>query len=219
MNRKQVLGIIRFLVNVLAEFKVVGYEQIPQTGAFLLTTSHISRLDTPFLMLSTPRNDVIPILAKEYQEKAFFHWFLESVGVIWMNRDESDFSAFRQAVSYLKEGWIVGIAPEGTRSRTRTLQQGKGGAVLLAERAKVPIVPCAVTGSADMYSRLSRFKKMDVTVRFGEAYYLPPKDKDNHKQWLIDATDEIMCRIAVLLPEEMRGYYKDHPRVKELVEK
>lgn len=217
MNRKQLMGIVKFLVKRLVNLRIVDYDKVPQTGAFILTTSHISRLDTPFLMVSTPREDVTAILAREYQEIAFFRWFLGSVGVIWMSRDESDFKAFRDAVSYLKKGWVLGIAPEGTRSRTKTLQQGKAGAALLAERAKVPIVPAVVTGSADMIQKWSHFKKMEVTVRFDKAYYLPPLDQDNHKQWLKDSTDEIMCRIAVLLPEENRGVYADHPRLKELL--
>lgn len=218
MNRKQLLGIVKFLVKRLVDLRVENYDRVPQKGAFILTTSHISRLDTPFLMISTPRDDVIAILAREYQEKTFFRWFLGSIGVIWMSRDESDFKAFRDAVNYLKQGWIVGIAPEGTRSRTKTLQQGKGGAALLAEKARVPIVPAAVTGSADMMQKWSHFKKMDVTVRFGEPFNLPPLDKEHHKQWLISSTDEIMCRIAILLPEENRGVYANHPRLKALLE-
>ncbi len=218
MNRNNMMKLVRFVAKLIVNLTVEGYDEIPQSEGFLLTTSHISRLDTPFLMLSTPREDIIPILARDYQKRAFFRWYLESIGVIWMNRYEMDYAAIRESVSYLKKGWIVGIAPEGTRSKTQTLQEGKSGAALLAERAKVPIVPAAVLGSADMASRLKRLKKMNVTVRFGKAYTLPPLDRDNHKQWLNNCTDEIMCRIAALLPEHQRGFYQDHPRLKELLE-
>ncbi len=217
MKRRQVMSAVRFIAKAIVNLKVIDYDKVPQTGGFLLTTSHISRLDTPFLMLSTPRHDVIPVVAREYQQHAFFRWFLSSLGVIWMSRDESDFGAFREVISYLNKGWIVGIAPEGTRSRTQTLQEGKSGATFLAEKARAPIVPAVVMGSADMVSRLTHFKRMDVTVRFGEAYHLPPLEKDNHKEWLVNSTDEIMCRIAALLPEEKRGFYRDHPRLKALL--
>lgn len=218
MKRQTIMRIIGKVAKLIVNLKVTGYEDLPQAGGFLLTTSHTSRLDTPFLMLSTPRQDVIAILADKYKKKFFFGWFLESVGVIWMNREVSDFGAFRKAVDHLKKGWIVGIAPEGTRSADLKLQEAKPGAALLASKAGVPVVPAGITGSHDMGKRLLRFQKMDVHVNFGKAYYLPPMDNNDHKAWLAACTDEIMCRIAALLPPENRGVYAEHPRLKELLQ-
>lgn len=211
------LEFIRILARLLTKIEVIDYDKIPQSGAFLLTTNHISRQDTPFLMLSTPRKDVIGIVAKNYQEHKLIAWLMRGIGVIWMSREESDFPAFREAVTYLKQGWVVGIAPEGTRSREKKMLEGKAGAALLAERAKVQIVPVAIWGSADLIKDLLHFRRNRITIRYGRAYHLPPLGESDNKEWLQKSTDEIMCRIAALLPEQNRGFYAEHPRLKELL--
>ena len=60
------------------------------------------------------------------------------------------------------------------------------------------------------------FRKPVITLRFGPVYHLPPIDPDNREESLRAAADEVMCRIAAMLPERYRGFYKDYPRVKEL---
>ncbi|MCJ7695748.1 MAG: 1-acyl-sn-glycerol-3-phosphate acyltransferase, partial [Anaerolineaceae bacterium] len=115
------------------------------------------------------------------------------------------------------KGWVVGISPEGTRSKERRLLQGKPGAAVLAERAHVPIVPVAVTGTTNLGSDLKHFRKCKVTVRFGKPYFLPEITMNDRKEWLQKNTDEIMCQIAALLPESYWGVYADHPRLKELL--
>ncbi|NCA98751.1 MAG: 1-acyl-sn-glycerol-3-phosphate acyltransferase, partial [Clostridia bacterium] len=125
------IGWIRSLAKRLVVLDVEGAENIPATGALLLTTSHISRLDTPFLMLSTERKDVIGVVAQEYQRAPFFGWVLNALRVIWISRGENDMDALREVMSFLSKGWVVGIAPEGRRSRSGQLEEGKPGAALI----------------------------------------------------------------------------------------
>lgn len=218
MQRERIFKLIRFLAKVLANLRVEGYEHVPETGPLILVINHISRLDTPFLMLSTTRQDTIGMVGDSYRKIPFFSWLLDKMGVIWVNRESYDFAAFREAEEYLKKGWVIGVAPEGTRSRTGMMKPGKPGAALLAKKAGVQILPAAITGSEEMASRLLHLKKMDVRVRFGAPFGFDSLDShEDNKAWLEDATEEMMCRIAVLLPEERRGVYKDHPRVAQLL--
>ena len=208
---------LRGLSDRLVDLKVVGGENVPPEGAYIVATSHISRLDTPFLMLSTPRQDVIGMVAKEYEKAPFFGWFLDKLGVVWISRNEYDRNAFREASNRLNKGWIVGIAPEGKRSRTQQLLEGKPGAALMALRNKVQIIPAAVLGTTEVVKRILRFKKGQVEVRFGKPFAVIDENEDvDNKTRLLRATDEIMCRIALLLPEENRGFYARHPRLLEL---
>ncbi len=217
MERQRMMKLLHFLVDRLVDLKVTGGENVQDGTPYIVATSHISRLDTPFLMLSTHRLDIIAMVARDYQKAPFFGWFLNKLGVIWISRDGYDLGAFREASVSLKKGWIVGIAPEGTRSRTQQLLEGKPGAALLAIRNQVQVIPTAVIGSTEVIQSLLRLKKAQVEVRFGKPFLLPQvHDERPTKDRLQEATDEIMCRIALLLPEERRGFYADHPRLLEL---
>jgi 1-acyl-sn-glycerol-3-phosphate acyltransferase len=220
MKKKPFLPVIRFLVPVLTRFHIVNPEYISPTGGFLLTTNHVSRLDTPLLIPSTEREDVVAIVAKKYQKKPLFRWLLDRIGnIIWMDREKTDFSAIRQALNHLREGHIVGIAPEGTRSKDSTgLLEGKQGAAVLAARAKVPILPVGIIGSDKVYQNWLRLRRPPITIRFGKPYELPAIDMEDREAWLNRYTDEIMCRIAALLPPSYRGFYADHPRLQELLD-
>jgi 1-acyl-sn-glycerol-3-phosphate acyltransferase len=98
------------------------------------------------------------------------------------------------------------------------LQPGKPGAALIVRKTGLPVLPVAVSGTADLGKQLGHLKKTDILVRFGKPYHIAlTTDEEEAKNWLNKATDEIMCRIAALLPPERRGVYADHPRLKELL--
>ena len=217
-SRERVMKLLRSVFNVISNVEVIGQENIPASGGYVLATSHVSRLDTLFLMLSSSRKDIVGMVAREYRRAPFFGWFLEKLGVIWITREGYDFQAFREASAFLKKGGIVGLAPEGSRSRDRQLMEGKHGTVLMAIKNKVQVIPAAVIGSADMMKRFLKLKKMQVKVIFGKPFDLPqPEEGQSEKNVLDLATTEVMCRIAMLLPEDRRGFYRNHPRLQVLL--
>jgi 1-acyl-sn-glycerol-3-phosphate acyltransferase len=219
MKKYPLLEPIRSLVKTLTKFNVENKERLPKEGGVLVTTNHLSRLDTPILLAITDRDDLVAIIAKKYREKPFFKWILEKVAtMVWMDRTTTDFSAIREAIEQLRKGAMVGIAPEGTRSRESTgLLEGKPGAALMVARTSAPIVPVGIIGSDKINQHFLRLRRPPVTVRVGEPYTLPEMDRDDRQGWLSRSTEEIMCRIAALLPPEYRGFYKDHPRLQELL--
>ncbi|MEA4811594.1 MAG: lysophospholipid acyltransferase family protein [Anaerolineaceae bacterium] len=213
----KVFNFLEWLVDKLVVITVEGSENLPKKGACLVTTAHTSRLDTVFLMVASQRRDGIPLVAREYK-KSILGPLLNAIGVIWLDRSGSDFKALQQAADYIKKGWMLGIAPEGKRSRTGALLPGKPGAALIAKKFNVQVVPSALEGSTDMWYWFKRFQKMRVTVHFGPLYTIPGQaPEEDNKSWLARATEEIMCHIAVLLPPERRGFYADNPRMKELL--
>ncbi len=219
MRKKPLLSLVQFLVRSLTKFTVVNKAYIPPKGGLLMTSNHLSRLDTPLLMTITDRTDLVAIIAKKYQKRRFFKWILEKIGtMVWMDRDKTDFSAVREALNLLRQGNVVGIAPEGTRSRHTTgLLAGKQGAAVLAARASVPILPVGIDGSDKIYEHWLKFRRPPVTMRIGKPYVLPEMDMDNRQEWLSNCTEEIMCQIAALLPPEYRGHYAGHSRINELL--
>jgi 1-acyl-sn-glycerol-3-phosphate acyltransferase len=219
MKKMPLLQLIRFLIRNLTKFNVIHQEYIPESGALLMTCNHLSRLDTPIVMSITDRNDLVAIVAKKYQEKPLFKWLLDNIGtMVWMDREKIDLAAVREALDYLRQGVIVGIAPEGTRSRNaQGLMEGKQGAALLAANGSTLILPVGIYGSEQINHHFAHLRRPPVTVRVGRPYYLPEMMREDRQGWLKRSTDEIMCRIAALLPAEYRGFYADHPRLKELL--
>lgn len=217
MKRSTLYAILNFILPRVTELEFRGMENPPKEGGFILATNHMSRIDTPVLMLNPVRPEITALVADKYKKDLFFRWFINSAGAIWLDRDKADFAAFRAAQQVLKNGWVIGIAPEGTRSSTGKLLQGKPGTILLAMRTGVPIIPCAITGSENAFKYIFTFRRPKITVTFGKPYLLPPIGRENRDELMKQYTDEIMYRLAALLPEKYHGFYSGHPRIKELI--
>jgi 1-acyl-sn-glycerol-3-phosphate acyltransferase len=199
---RQVIGGI---FHLLTRMEVEGAENIPKEGGCLLVTNHISRLDTPALLVAATRR-IYPLAADKYKTFPVFNWLLNISEAIWINRTEFDREALLNSIDVLKRGDVLGIAPEGTRSRSGTLQRAKSGVAFLAARTGVPIVPVGITGTNTMVQDFTRLRRMQIYVTFGEAFYLPKYGKLTAEE-LEATTDLIMGRLAALLPQVRRGVY------------
>jgi 1-acyl-sn-glycerol-3-phosphate acyltransferase len=208
--------LISFLMRHLTHTEFIGTENIPVSGGVLLATNHMSRMDIPALFVTPNRPEMTALVTTKYLKYPFLRWFIVTANGIWLDRDTADFSAFRKAVQALQAGKALGIAPEGTRSVTATLLEGKPGTALLALRAGVPIVPVAIIGTEDAVPKLLHFKRPHIQVKYGPAIPAPVLDRRNREGQLDKLTTEIMCRIALMMPEKYHGFYTGHPRLKEL---
>jgi 1-acyl-sn-glycerol-3-phosphate acyltransferase len=211
-------SLIRFIMKIIADIEVHGIERQPP-GNFIIASNHLGRLDTAVLLCVIDREDVIMAIAEKYRNHPLYGALGRSMNGIWLNRYEADYSALRQILARMEQGGILAIAPEGTRSKTEALQEGKMGVAFLAAKSGYPILPVALTGTEDrrVAENLKHFRRSKITVRAGELMevHIPPGK--GREQAMRAATDEIMCRIAALLPEKYRGVYADHPRLKELL--
>lgn len=115
----------------------------------------------------------------------------------------------------LDDKYIVGIAPEGTRSRDERLRRAHPGIAMLATRKPVPVYPVVHWGFTDFRRCLVRFRRATVTFRVGEPFVVRPKgEKRPSAADLKEMADEMMFQLARLLPERMRGYYADMSRMR-----
>lgn len=195
----------------------IGEENVPKQGSFILAANHMSQADVPLLFAMPIRDDVIALAADKYKKSPLFRYLIETSESIWIDRDKADFAALRAAVICLNGGGALGIAPEGTRSSTNQLLEGKPGAALIAEKARVPIIPVGLAGTETAFKQLLKLRRPHITIRYGEAFRLPPMPREKRDEWLRDSTTEIMCRLAAVLPPQYHGFYADHPRLKELL--
>ncbi len=195
---------------------VEGEENIPLEGGCILATNHLSRLDTPFLFIIIKRDNLSALVTDKYRFNPLFALFVTVSDSIWINREIADFSAIRAGLQIINRGGMLGIAPEGTRSKSGYLIEAKNGVALLAEKARVPIIPVGLFGTETAMQEIRALKKPTLHARFGKPFTLPPIERGNHGDSLNKNTEEIMCRIAALLPEKYHGFYTGNPRIREL---
>lgn len=220
MLYRMVRLIVSFIVRLVARVEYHGLENVPPEGSsFAIASNHLGRLDAVLIYNFTSRPDVIMLAAEKYQKVLLARWFGKALKVIWVDRFNADFSAMREALHRLKRGGVLVLAPEGTRSPTGALIEGRPGISYLAAKAGVPILPVAVVGTEDrqVYGAVKRLRRVKVDVNIGPAFMLPPLALRDRDVQLRTCTDEIMCRIAAMLPPEKRGVYADHPRLQELL--
>ena len=211
--------LIRFLFNLIAHVEVNGYEHVPEEGNFVIATNHLGIIDAPMAFYALDRWDLFVLVGEKWKKNAFFRWLGKYFNFIFIDRFNPDIKALRKVMSLMDEGKNLVIAPEGTRSRTGALIEGKPGVSYLATKLNRPIVPVALAGTEDkaLFGNLKRFQRAHITVTAGPAFTLPPLPRENRDEALKRYTDEIMCRIATLLPKKYHGVYADHPRLKELL--
>ncbi len=217
MRRLLVRWVLKRLFSILTHVHAEGLEHIPRQGGFLLAVNHLSRLDAPLVFVTVDRDDLTALIARKYRRNPFFRWLVDAVNGIWLDRENPDAQALRTAWNYLRKGGSIGIAPEGTRSReNHALLPGKPGVAYLATKAGVPILPVGIWGTETAIAQLLRLRRPHLYIRFGEPFTLPPLRRKHRDEDLQRNTDEIMCRIAALLPPTYRGVYADHPLLRNL---
>jgi len=216
--KKLMKKVLYILFRILTRLTVTGVENIPKEGGCLVTGNHLGIIDGPLLYCLIPREDAIGLAALKHRENFVIRFIVETADGIWIDRTRTDFGALKQARAHLKKGGALGIAPEGTRSDSHALIEAKPGVAFLANKANAAIVPTTVIGSENSLKKMFTFQRPAVRVHFGEPFRLPPIERKDRDASIQRNTDEIMCRIAALLPEQYRGVYSDHPRLNEFLE-
>ena len=205
-------------MRIIADIEINGIEKLPE-GNVIVAANHLGRLDTAALLCILDREDIIMPVAEKYKNHPLYGAIGRAANAVWLNRFEADYSAFRQILDRMKQGGLLVIAPEGTRSKSEALQEAKMGVAFLASKSGYPVLPVAVTGTEDrvIVENLKRFRRSKITATAAELMHINIPKGSGREEAMRAATDEIMCQIAALLPEKYHGVYADHPRLKELL--
>ncbi|QYM80837.1 1-acyl-sn-glycerol-3-phosphate acyltransferase [Horticoccus luteus] len=199
-----VYGFFHYLSTVIYSLafrgEIVGQENLPATGAFLIASNHASYIDPPVLGSAVPRQ-LCFFARKTLWKPGIASWWLDTVGTIPVDRDGGqDISALKRVLRTLKENKGLILFPEGTRSPDGNLQPPKAGVGFIVCRSQVPVVPARIFGSFEAFGRQSGLRLgRPISIVFGTP--LSPADYDDPadgKERYQRASERIMAAIARL---------------------
>jgi len=199
------------ILTVAFRPRIEGIANIPKRGPALLACNHTSYLDWLLLPLVV-RTRRISFLAKlEYFTRRGLRgraqaYFFSATGQVPVDRAGAHAAqgALLTAARLLREGRVVGVFPEGTRTRDGRLNRGRTGVARMAAATGAPVIPCATVGTFDIAppgAKIPRPRK--IAVRFGSP--MPPLPAEATSEELRAWTDELMARICVLSEQEYSG--------------
>ena len=159
------------------KIRIEGEENVPHKGPFFLVLSHQSHLDSLLLHTFCPR--LIFTLAKSSVFRTpFMAWLAPRVGALPTRRYQIDPQAVRAVLRLIERGEGVGVFPEGERSWDGNLQPLRSGSIRLLLKAGVPVIPCGIVGTYEIFPRwghMNWFKlglgRDPVTIRYGEPIH------------------------------------------------
>lgn len=201
--------IIKIGLSILCRMDAPEMDKIPARGPLIAISNHTGQLEVPAMFAWLQPRPVTGWAKIETWDKPFFNWLFNLWGAIPVRRGEADTSALRAAFEKLKEGYIFGVAPEGTRNKTGKLLRAHPGAVMLALHSKAHIITLAHWGGENFVSNLKRLRRTDFHIRVGRTFSIQTNGERIGKDERQQIVDEMMYQLALLLPKEYRGEYSD----------
>ena len=200
---------VRALTTLLCRVDASQLSRVPERGPLIVVGNHVNFLDAPVVFTRLHPRPVTGFAKAETWDTPGLRFLFNTWEAIPIRRGEADLQAFRSGLSALERGYIVGVAPEGTRSGHGRLQRGRGGAVLLAMQSGAPLLPMAWYGAENYRGDWSRLRRADFRVVVGRPFSLLTEGTRVKRPERQRITDEIMYQVAALLPPAYRGYYAD----------
>lgn len=210
MSSRVLRTIFRAILAIIARQEVEGLERVP-APPYIFAINHIGTFDVIFTYALVGNEQTVGFAAEKYERHPIYGPLLRAGGAIFVQRGKVDRSALDAAVQALKSGKAFGIAPEGTRSPDSALARAKTGMAYLAAESGAPVIPAALTGTQRVVAKVRRLQRPVLKIRVGEPVQLAPVPAEGRNAALRANTDQIMCRIAAMLPPAYRGYYAEHP--------
>jgi 1-acyl-sn-glycerol-3-phosphate acyltransferase len=218
-RRKLIRSLLQKLAHAamatLADLHTIGKENIPAGGPLLVVANHFSFID-PVAMVQTVPWPIEFVGGLEMPNAPpAVTWIPKVWGYYPVHRGSASLGALRAAETILKQDGVLGIFPEAGNWAT-VLRPARPGAAFLAVRTGAPILPMGFAGLNDVFPALRQGRRARVTLKIGELFGpFQAEGKGRHRRKKLDAIgDEIMNRIASLIPPEKRGHYSDDPAIR-----
>jgi 1-acyl-sn-glycerol-3-phosphate acyltransferase len=194
---KSLQSLARILSTVLFDLRVEGLEHIPPAGGAIIACNHQSYFD-PIAISVQLRRPLCYIAKSELFQNPFMNWLLRSVGAFPVHQGAGDVGAVRQSIQRLREGRLLNIYPEGSRTEDGKIGRLERGIALIDRRAHVPVIPAVIVGAYEAWPIHRRFPRLSpIRIRFGPALKLA--DLNSHQ--IVAHVDQTLRRMF----DELRG--------------
>jgi 1-acyl-sn-glycerol-3-phosphate acyltransferase len=193
---------LRAVFRLMGVIYATGVEKFPSSGPVVVAANHLTTFDVFPLQFALPR-PLFYMGKEELFRNPLMDWLLRHLGGFPVVRGAKDEWAVKHSEKILEKGLVLGIFPEGTRSRGKGLKPAKTGAARLAQAVNCPIVPVALHGTQYMFRKFPH--RTIVQVSIGDPIH--PEPDDTH----LELTDRMMFALAEMLPPESRGVYRHRP--------
>lgn len=188
-------NVCRIFLKLFLPIHVIGVDNIPSKGAFILAGNHLSYLD-PVVFGAFCFRSLCYLAKAELFKNPFFGWLLRKVNAFPLKRNASDVSAIKEALRHLNAGKGIILFPEGTRSDDARVKKGLGGVGFLSRKANVPIVPAFIKGTDKALPKKAKFvKRYPITVVYGKPIICDDRVDD------VEMAAFVMKAIARLDPD------------------
>ena len=209
LSERMINSLLRTFFRLFFRIDRSELAKVPQAGPLLMMVNHTSNLEGPMLYAFLQPRPLHALAKQELWEQKFMAYLMNMWKSIPVDRQNMGRSTMDACFKVLEDRHILAIAPEGTRSKDGNLQEGKGGVAFIAHKKDVPMIPVAVMGFPSLSKNIKRLRRTVITIKVGEVFEIVQKggriDADTRQA----LADEIMMRLAIMMPNEMRGHYKD----------
>lgn len=197
------------LVDIPCRIDDAELVRVPARGPLIVVANHINAVEIPIVLSHLYPRPVSGMAKSEAWKNPIFRLLYWIYRIVPVRRGEGDLTAMKLCLERLSDGYILSVAPEGTRSRTGQLLQGRPGVALLAVKSGAPVLPVAHYGGESIWKNLRRFKRTPFKFKVGSSFTIDLQGERMNKEVSQQIVDEIMWQIAALLPPFYRGYYSN----------
>ena len=199
----------RGITNLICRIDGEQLARVPQRGPLILVSNHVNLLEIPVLYTCLQPRPLTGLVLARRWDNFWTRWLLEVGGAIPLRRGEADLTALRKAKEMLADGYILTIAPEGTRSGDGRLQKAHAGVISLALHSRAPLLPLVFYGGENYVQELLHLRRTDFHIAVGKPFSINPRGEKRNRQLRQKMLNEVMYQLAGLLPSQYRGVYSD----------
>ena len=185
---KFVIGIFTVFSKVFYKYEVIGAENVPNEGNIILAANHKSNLDPIFVASAIKNRTVATIGKKELFKNKVLASILNKLNVIPIDRDNPGISTIKTILKKLKEGYAIGIFPEGTRVKGNGFGEAKAGLALFAVRGKANVIPISIISNYKLFNKVTIY--IDKPISF-EEYYKQKLSTEDYERLSSDVLEVI----------------------------